>query len=96
MNQDMLKSEVGQMLQKWVLYHVIPDPTDFWFSWDPSNPKDIRLLQYYAESDGSIAYLPRTLVKNLIGLWDFMNLLIKKDRPDDEKYNKLYYLMDEK
>ena len=24
-----------------------------------------------------------------------MNLLIKQDKPDDEKYNKLYYLMDE-
>ena len=36
-----------------------------------------------------------TLVKNFIGLWDFINLLIKQDRPDDEKYNKLYYLMDE-
>ena len=58
-------------------------------------PEDIRLLQTYAESDGSIAYLPSILVKNLIGLWDFMNLLIKQDRPDDEKYNKLYFLIDE-
>ena len=90
-----LKSEVGQMLQKWVLYHLIHDPTDFWLSWDPTDPEDIRLLQKYAESDGSISYLPSNLVKNLIGLWDFMNLLIKQDRPADEKYNKLYYLMDE-
>ena len=90
-----LKSEVGKMLQKWVLYHLIHDPTDFWLSWDPSDPEDIRLLQKYTESDGSIAYLPSTLVMNLVGLFDFMNLLIKKDRPDDEKYNKLCYLMDE-
>ena len=89
-----LKPEVGQMPQKWVLHRLINDPTDFWLSWDPSDPEDIRLLQKYAESDGSIAYLPSTLVKNLIGLWDFMNLLIKQDRPDDEKYNKFYYLMD--
>ena len=40
-------------------------------------------------------YLPSNIVKNLIGLWDYMNLLIKQDRPADEKYNKLYYLMDE-
>ena len=40
-----LESEVGQMLQNWVLYHLIHDPTDFWLSWDPSNPEDIRLLQ---------------------------------------------------
>ena len=70
MNQDMLKSEVGQLLQKWVLYHLFPDPTDFWLSWDPSDPEDIRLYHWYAESDGSIAYLPSTLVKNLIGLWN--------------------------
>ena len=90
-----LKSEVGQVLQKWVLYNLIQDSTNFWLSWDPSDPEDIRLLQKYAENEGSIAYLPSTLVKNLIGLWDFMNLLIKQDSPDDEKYNKLYYLMDE-
>ena len=90
-----LQSEVGKVLLKWVLYHLIHDPTNFWLSWDPSDPEDIRLLQKYAEGDGSIAYLPTTLVKNLVGLWDFMNLLIKQDRPDDDKYNKLYCLMDE-
>ena len=90
-----LKSEVGQKLQKWVLYHLIHDPTGFWLSWDPTDPEDIRLLQKYAESDGSIVYLPSNLVKNLIGLWYYKNLLIKQDRPADEKYNKLYYLMDE-
>ena len=80
-----LKSEVGQKLQKWVLYHVIHDPTDFWLSRDPTDPEDIRLLQKYAESNGSIVYLPSNIVKNLIGLWDSMNLLIKQDRPEDEK-----------
>ena len=71
------------------------DPTNLWLSWDPTDPEDIRLLQKYAESNGSIVYLPSNIVKNLIGLWDYMNLLIKQDRPADEKYNKLYYLMDE-
>ena len=89
-----LKSEVGQMLQKWVQYHLIHDPTKFWLSWDPSDPEDFRLLQKYAESDGSIAYLPSNLAKNLVSLWDLMNLLMKQDRPDGEN-NKLYYLMDE-
>ena len=79
-----LKSEVGQMLQKWVQYHLIHDHTEFWFSWDPSDPEDFRLLQKYAENDGSIAYLPSNLAKNLVGLWDFMNLLMKQDRPDCE------------
>ena len=79
-----LQSEVGEMLQKWVQYHLIPDHTEFWFSWDPSDPEDFRLLQKYEESDGSIAYLPNNLDKNLVSLWDFMNLLMKKDRPDGE------------
>ena len=82
------------MLQKWIHYHLIPDHTEFWFSWDPSDPEDFKLLQKYEESDGSIAYLPNNLAKNLVSLWDFMNLLMKKDRPDGEN-NKLYYLMDE-
>ena len=60
-----LISEIGQMLQKWVLYHLIRDPTDFWLSWDPSDPEDIRLLQTYEESDGSIAYLPAPLLRIL-------------------------------
>ena len=51
-----LQSEVGEMLQKWIHYHLIPDHTEFWFSWDPSDPEDFRLLQKYEESDGSIAY----------------------------------------
>ena len=89
-----LKSGVGQMLQKWVQYHLIHDPTEFWLSWDPSDPEDFRLLQKYAENDGSIAYLPSNLAKNLGSLWEFMNLLMKQDKPDGEN-NKLYYLMDE-
>ena len=57
-----LKSEVGQKLQKWVLYHLIHDPTDFWLSWDPTDPEDIRLLQKYAESNVSIVYLQSNIV----------------------------------
>ena len=84
-----LQSEVGEILQKWIQYHLIPDHTEFWFSWDPSDPEDFRLLQKYEESDCSIAYLPNNLAKSLVSLWDFMNLLMKKDRPDGENI-KLY------
>ena len=89
-----LKSGVGQMLQTFVQYHLIHDPTQFWLSWDPSDPEEFRLLQKYAENDGSIAYLPSNLAKNLVSLWEFMNLLMKQDKSDCEN-NKLYYLMDE-
>ena len=34
-----LQSEVGKMLQKWIQYHLIHDHTEFWFSWDPSDPE---------------------------------------------------------
>ena len=51
----------------------------------PTDPEDIRLLQNYAESNGSIVYLPSNFVQNLIGFWDYMNLFIKQDRPADEK-----------
>ena len=51
------------MLQKWVQYHLIHDPTELRLSWDPSDPEDFRFLQKYAENDGSIAYLPSNLVK---------------------------------
>ena len=92
-----LKFDIGQKLQKWVLYHAIHDPTNFWLSWDPTDSEDIRLLQKYVllENNGSTAYLPSSTVKNLISLWNYMNLLIKQERPAEQKYNKLYYIMDE-
>ena len=95
-----LKSELGQKLQIWVLYHEIDDPTDFWLSWDATDYEDIRLLQKYTESNGSVVNLPSNTVKNLISLWGYMNILIKqKDlqtcRPADQKYNKFYYVTDE-
>ena len=40
-------SEIGKKLQKWVLYHEIDAPTDFWLSWDPTDSEDMRLLQKY-------------------------------------------------
>ena len=86
--------KLGKCSKKWVQYQLIHDPTEFLLSWDPSDPEDFRLLQKYAESDGSIAYLPSNLTKYLVCLWDFMNLLMMQDKPDGET-NKLYYLMDE-
>ena len=90
-----LKSEIGQELQKWVLYHAIHDPTNFWLSWDPSDYEDMGLLQKYVEKNRSTTYLPSSMVKNLISLWNYMNILIKQDRPAERKHNKLYYVMDE-
>ena len=60
----------------------------------PFRSRGFQASQNYAENDGSIAYLPSNLAKNLVSLWEFMNLLMKQDKPDGEN-NKLYYPMDE-
>ena len=91
-----LKSEIGPKLQKCVLYNVIDDPIDFWLHWDPSNPADIKMIEKYVESNGSTVYLPNFTVKILISLWNYMDLLINQDKPEDQQQgNKLYYMRDE-
>ena len=90
-----LKSEIGQKLQKWVLFNVIDDPIDFWLHWDPSDPDDIGMIEKYVESNGSTVYLPNCTVKILISLWNYMDLLINQDKPADQQGNRLYYVMDE-
>ena len=89
-----LSSESGKCIQKWILYHAIQDPSDFLIYWDPTYPDDIKLLQEYVESNGSVVYLPSSTVKSLISLWNYMNLLIKKERSVDQKCNVLYFVQD--
>ena len=90
-----MMSEIGQKLQKWVLYNVIDDPFDFWLHWDPSDPDDIRMIEKYVESNGSTVYLPNCTVNILINLWNYMNLLINQDKPDDQQDDKLNYVRNE-
>ena len=90
-----LKSEIGQNLQKWVLYNVFDSPNDFWLQWDPSDPDDIRRIEKYVESNGSTVYLPNCTVNILISLWNYMDLLINQDKPENQKADKLYYVRDE-
>ena len=90
-----LSSESGKCIQKWIQYHAIQDPTDFWLYWDPTDPDDIKLLQEYVESNGSVVYLPSSTVKSLISLWNYMNLLIKKGKSADQKCNVLYFFQDD-
>ena len=90
-----LKSEIGQKLQKWVIYNEIDDSTNFWLLWDPTDSENIRQIQKCKESNGSVVYLPSSTVKNLITLWDYINILIKQNRPADQKYNKFYYVIDD-
>ena len=90
-----LSSESGKCIQRWIHYHAIQDPTDFWLNWDPTDPDDIKLLQEYVESNGSVVYLPSSTVKSLIRLWNYIYLLIKRERPVDQKCNVLYFLIDD-
>ena len=90
-----LSSESGKCIQKWILYHAIQDPSDFLIYWDPTDPDDIKLLQEYVESNGSVAYLPSSTVKSLISLWNYMNLLMKNRKSVEQKCNVLYFLQDD-
>ena len=90
-----LSSESGKCIQKWILYHAIPDHIEFWLNWDPTDPDDIKLLQEYVESNGSVVYLPSSTVKRLISFWNYMNLLIKKGKSADQKCNVLHFLQDD-
>ena len=70
-------------------------PIDFWLCWDPTDPYDIKLLQEYVGSNGSVVYLPSSTIKSLISLWNYMNLLINKGKSVDEECNAQYFFQDE-
>ena len=90
-----LSSESGKCIKKWIQYHAIQDPTDVWLNWDPTDPDDIKLLQEYIESNVSVVYLPSSTVKSLITVWNYIYLLIERERSIDQKCNVLYFLLDD-
>ena len=90
-----LTSEIGQRIQKWILSQAILDYSDLVATWDPIQFEYNRHLQQYEESDGTITYPQANTVKKHIGLRNYMILLISQDRPDDQKYNALYYILAE-
>ena len=90
-----LSSESGNSIQKWILYHAIQDPIEFWLYWDPTDPYDIKLLQEYVGSNGSVVYLPSSTIKSLSRVWNYMNLLINKGKSVDQKCNAKYFFQDD-
>ena len=90
-----LTSEIGQRIQKWILSQAILDYTDLVITWDPIEFEENRNLQKYEESNGSITYLQSNTVKQLIGLRNYIILLISQNRPADQKYNAFYFIMGE-
>ena len=51
-----LSSESGNSIQEWILYHAIRASIGFWLCWDPTYPYDIKLLQEYVTSSGSVVF----------------------------------------
>ena len=49
-------------------------------------------MQMYQETDGSLAYLKGHIVRKLVSLMKYMSLLLKKDEPNDQKHNLLYFI----
>ena len=86
-----LTSEPGKGIKKWILYQGIFDYTDLVISWDPILFEDNRHLQQYEETNGSIAYLKTNTVKQLVCLRKYMILLIKQDRPANQKHNAFHF-----
>ena len=74
-----LTSEVGQNIQKWIIYHANHSYTKFAFKWDPIQFEDNKHLQKYEETNGSISYLKSNTVKQLVSLKIYMILLICQD-----------------
>ena len=52
-----LTSEVGQNIQKWIIYHANLNYIKFAFLWDPIQFEDKEHFQKYEETNGSISYL---------------------------------------
>ena len=91
-----LTSETGQCIQKWILSQAILDYTHVVrLTWDPVQFEDSRHHQKYEETNGSIAYLKTNAVKQLVSLRNYMILLISHDRPADQKYNAVYFILGE-
>ena len=91
-----LTSETGQKLQKWVLYQNFFKHTHLVVTWDPIEFEVNSNYQKYQEPDGTFSYLHPNLVKQLVGLRNYMLILMDKSRPTDQHENTFYYLLDER
>ena len=87
-----LSSEPAKHIQKWIIYHRIHKYTMFALKWSPTQFKLDIHMQMYQETDGSLAYLKGHTVRKLVSLMKYMSLLIRQDRPNDQKHNLLYFI----
>ena len=87
-----LTSEIGQHIQKWIIYQANVSYTKFAFKWDPTQFEDNKHLQKYEETNGSISYLKSNTVKQLGSLKIYMILLISQDRPAGQNYKPTHFI----
>ena len=85
-----LTSEIGQHIQKWIIYQANLSYTKFAFKWDPTQFEDNKHHQRYEETNGSIFYLKPNTIKQLVSLKIYMILLICQDRPAGQNYNPFH------
>ena len=89
---DPLTSEVGQNIQKWIIYHANLNYTKFAFKWDPILFEGNKHLQKYEETNGSISYLKSNTVKQLVSQKIYMLQLIHQDRPAGQNYHPTHFI----
>ena len=90
-----LTSETRQKIQKWVLFQKFFNHTDLVVTWNPIEFEVNSNYQKYPEPDGTFSYLCPNHVKQLVGLRNYMLILMDKSRPTDQHENTFYYLLDE-
>ena len=64
----------------------------FALKWNPTQFKLDIHLQMNQETFGSLAYLKGHTARKLVSLMKYMSLLIRKDRPNAQKHNPLYFI----
>ena len=90
-----LTSEVGQHIQKWIIYQANLNYTKFAFKWDPIQYAENKHLQKYEETNGSNSYLKSNTVKQLVSQKIYMILLLCQDRPADQDYHPTHFIKGE-
>ena len=90
-----LTSDVGQHIQKWIIYQANLCYTKFASKWDPIQFEDNKYLQKYEETNGSISYLKSNTVKQLVSLKICMILLISQDRSAGQNYHPTHFIKGE-
>ena len=64
-------------------------------TWDPIEFEANINDQKYSEPDDTLSYLHPHFMKQLVGLRNYMLILMHKSRPTDQHENTFYYLLDE-